>query len=118
MKNAKWLILGLTCVFLCLLLGIFIGRNLTNSYITISTPSDPQSTPSQGSSQADGRIDLNTATLEQLQLLPGVGETIAQRILDHRNEIGRFKAVSELLDVNGIGATKYKELEPYVKVGG
>ena len=115
MKNAKWLLLGMTCIFLCVLLGIFIGRNLTGSYISIDTSA---TIPSQDPDRADGKIDLNTATANQLQLLPGIGEILAQRIMDYRDKHGGFHMISDLLNVDGIGNVKYKEIEPYIKVGG
>jgi len=118
MKNTKWLLLVLTCVFFCVLLGIFIGRNLTGSYISIDTSGSNVSNGPQDPNKPDGKIDLNSATIEQLQLLPGIGETIAKRILAHRDQIGGFTSISDLLDVYGIGDVKYRELEPYVKVGG
>ena len=118
MKKANWLLIGLTCIFLCLMLGIFIGRNLTDNYISINASDSTAPEYPTGNEPSDGKIDLNSATLEQLQLLPGIGETIAKRILAYRDQIGSFTSISDLLDVNGIGSAKYKELEPYVKVGG
>lgn len=62
-------------------------------------------------------IDLNTATIEQLETLPGVGPVLAQRMLDYRDEQGAFGAVDELLDVSGIGEVTFADLEPLVTVG-
>lgn len=61
-------------------------------------------------------VDLNTATLEQLDALPGVGPVLAQRILDYRDEHGRFESVEDLQQVTGIGARKFAELSELVRV--
>ena len=63
-----------------------------------------------------GPLDLNTATAQQLDQLPGVGPATAARILDHRAKIGRFQRVEELLDVPGIGQAKFEALEGLVVV--
>jgi competence protein ComEA len=69
-----------------------------------------------GGRAASGPVDLNTATLEQLDSLPGVGPATAQAILDHRAEHGRFAAVDELLEVRGIGDAKLAAIRSRVKV--
>ncbi|MEA2149568.1 MAG: competence protein ComEA, partial [Solirubrobacteraceae bacterium] len=61
-------------------------------------------------------VNLNTATLEQLDTLDGVGPGIAQRILDYRTQHGGFRRVEELGDVAGIGAKRLATLTPLVTV--
>lgn len=61
-------------------------------------------------------INLNTATTEELMQLEGVGEVIADAIIDYRKENGGFSSVDELLDIKGIGETKYNSIKPYVFV--
>ncbi len=63
-----------------------------------------------------GPVNLNTATAEQLDALPGVGPATAQAILEYRKEHGRFRTVDELLDVRGIGEAKLAALRPKVRV--
>ena len=61
-------------------------------------------------------INLNTATLSDLDSLPGVGPVLAQRILDARTAQGGFKAVSDLRKVDGIGDARYDQLKDLVVV--
>jgi competence protein ComEA len=61
-------------------------------------------------------VDLNTATLEQLDGLPGVGTITAQRILDWRSAHGRFTSVDQLREVSGIGQARLNQLKRRVQV--
>lgn len=61
-------------------------------------------------------VDLNTATPEQLEQLPGVGEVLAQRIVEYRDAHGGFRSVEQLRDVNGIGDRKYAEMRDKARV--
>lgn len=65
---------------------------------------------------AGGPVNLNTATLEDLDGLPGVGPVLAQRILDWRDEHGGFSAVEELQEVPGIGPATFADLRDRVRV--
>jgi competence protein ComEA len=69
-----------------------------------------------GSGAPDGPVDLNTATLDELDTLPGVGPTTAQAIIDERARRGRFRSVEDLLDVRGIGEAKLAALRDLVTV--
>ena len=63
-----------------------------------------------------GPVNLNTATLEQLTALPGIGPVLAQHILDWRAAHGRFESVDQLTSVSGIGTAKFASLRPLVTV--
>jgi len=62
-------------------------------------------------------INLNTATLQQLEQLPGVGPVTAQDILDFRKKSGPFRSVNDLLAVRRITKARLEKLRPYVTVG-
>jgi competence protein ComEA len=64
-----------------------------------------------------GPIDLNTATVEELVALPGVGEAKARAIVEAREQRGGFDSVDELLEVRGIGEKALEQLRPLLTVG-
>lgn len=63
---------------------------------------------------ASEKLDLNSATVEQLVSLNGVGEVLAQRIVDYRQQHKRFKSLDELSQVKGIGDKKLEQLRPFL----
>jgi competence protein ComEA len=69
-----------------------------------------------GSAAPGGLVNLNTATVEQLDTLPGVGPVLAQRIVDYRTQHGGFRSVDDLRQVDGVGDARFKQLKPRVTV--
>jgi competence protein ComEA len=80
-----------------------------------STASEPSST-APASTPAGSPVNVNTATLEELDTLPGVGPAIARRILDYRREHGPFQRPEDLLQVSGIGEKKLAAMLDRVRV--
>lgn len=62
------------------------------------------------------KININSATIEELDTLPGVGEATANKILNYRNENGKFNSIEEIKNVNGIGDKKYEEIKDLISV--
>lgn len=81
-----------------------------------AAPAAPAPGAGGGPAPSSGPVDLNTATLEQLDALPGIGPVLAQRILDWRAAKGRFSSVDELGEVSGIGEATLSDLRPLVRV--
>lgn len=64
----------------------------------------------------EGLININTASAEELQRLPGVGPSTAAKIIAYRNEVGGFKAPQDLMEVSGIGEKKFANMQAFIKV--
>jgi competence protein ComEA len=64
--------------------------------------------------EAPFRVDLNTATWPELSQLPGIGETLARRIVESREKEGPFASADALLRVSGVGPKKFERLKPFL----
>lgn len=76
----------------------------------------PSKIPEGGGSTASKLININTADAKELEELPGIGETIAERIVAKREADGPFKKVEELNDVEGVGPKKFEQMKDSVSV--
>jgi len=84
----------------------------------VAPADDDTPRPRGGGKTVTGKLNLNTATAEQLQLLPGVGPAKAERVVAWRGKHGEFKRVADLRKVKGFGYKSLKKLEPYLDIKG
>lgn len=81
-----------------------------------AAPAEPGPAAGEGTTPTSEPINLNTATQEQLETLPGIGPVLAEAIITERDRKGGFRSVNELRDVRGIGDKRFADLEPLVTV--
>ena len=128
-KQPIAVLLAITGLLAAFTVGMFVGRNAVHDDIQITiksavpkyadkTPESPTEEPIIAEQAIRYPVDINIATLDELITLPGIGETLAQRILDYRHEHGCFSAPEELLNVSGIGAGKLEPILNLITAGG
>ena len=88
-----------------------------SQYITEkSGNNDTEENTTSNSNKEDKKVNINTANQSELDQLPGIGPSIAQKIIEYREENGNFKNIQELQNVKGIGNAKYEEIKDNVTV--
>ena len=125
-----WFALALGALIVCY--NLFYTKDFGASSIVIATEgvhveSSPEREPPEKaegiaavpqSSSFQGKLNLNTATASEIAaVLPGVGETLAARIIEYREDKGGFQALTQLLEIQGIGDATYEAILPYVAIG-
>ena len=109
--KTEWMLLGLTGLFLCVLLGMF-----AHDRRTVPPVETERQVPQEAVLPDLSPLDLNTATAEELATLPGIGPELAGRIVAYREEQGDFGSIEEIMEVSGIGEGKFAALKGRITV--
>ena len=105
------------CVFLCggflLFEGIeaLLAHPVRSAVIRAQAAQVSRALPAGTDESDEGKININSATAEELQRVPGIGPALSQRILDARDEQGGFHFLEEIMDVPGIGEKRFAALK-------
>lgn len=140
MSKAEGIAVLLTVLLLSLALGFYVGRSTVKGAVVIEAaepeqvsslesvlPVEPQTTSEVVSASEESLIaeepeepeyplDINTATVDDLDELPKIGPVLAQRIIDYRTAYGEFQFVEELMNVEGIGEVIFERIKEFVEV--
>jgi len=123
------MIVAVTLAASVFLIGYLVGRDGGGDSVSITTQYiENESESGAGRSETPvretvlpeehgTRVDLNAASEQELEEIPGIGPVLAERIIDFRQKAGRFTAVEELLQIEGIGEKKFAALKEYVFAG-
>lgn len=103
----------------CMLLFYFLIRQSEAVYIKTADTSFSDavlSNTAENNVPVTEKININTASKEELLTLPGIGEVISERIIDYRNEYGKFDSIEEIMEVSGIGKAKFENIKDLITV--
>lgn len=128
MKNKVSVLLAVvTALFVGFTLGLFVGRNTGSGTVTLAVPAQMQTAPTTAATAAAETVpektvsfpvNINTADVDTLTALPGIGQVLAERIVTYRRQNGSFRAVEEIMKVEGIGEKKAEAILDLITVGG
>lgn len=127
-KQSFPILIILTALFASFTLGFFLGKNHAPESVTLSVPVSMQTVPPETSATEPASeipvpavrfpIDISRAGKAEFMALPGIGETLADRILSYRESRGGFSRVEDLMNVEGIGKQRFEEIADLIIIGG
>lgn len=128
MKNKVSVLLAVvTALFVGFTLGLFVGRNTGSGTVTLAVSPQMQTAPTTAATAAAETVpeetvsfpvNINTADVDTLTALPGIGRVLAERIVAYRQQNGPFRAIEEITKVEGIGEKKAEAILDLITVGG
>lgn len=124
-KAITGILIALTSVFLIITGIFFVRRNQPDGDIlrtvaeqTLCMASEETVPPSTVAAPKDTRININTATAQELTALPGIGPVLAERIVAYRDTHGPYTQLTDLMKVDGIGTKRMEQLLDLITLGG
>lgn len=105
----------LTAMFAGVIIGLLISGFVAGNTVQLS---NYDRTIQLTAETTSGKININSASAEDLAILPGIGSELAGRIIAYREAEGQFLSVDELINVEGIGKNKLEDIKQYITVGG
>ena len=105
-------------IFSVVLASALLINHLGSHSIYLSNPDSSIANENSDSPIISGKVNINSASVEELAMLPGIGDALAQRIIDYREKHGAFQSKKDLLNVKGIGDAKLNSIFDYITIGG
>jgi len=102
----------ITRILMAAILGIAVSAAVASAQNKATAPKAAATV----TATATAPVNLNTATVEQLATIPGVGPKMAERIIDYRQKNGGFKKVEDLMNVSGVGEKSFLKMKPLITV--
>ena len=102
----------MTRILIAAIFGIAVSAAAASAQNKATTPK----AAATATATATAPVNLNTATAEQLATIPGVGQKMAERIIDYRQKNGGFKKVEDLMNVSGVGEKSFLKMKPLITV--
>lgn len=129
MKKPKvHILVAIAFLFAAFTGGLYLGRNFSAAPVSVSIPASMQTLPPETTEVTEAPteetmgirypLNINLATKEEFMTLPGIGEVLAQRICDYREEHGPFSHVEEMMHVAGIGKKRMEDMLELITIGG
>lgn len=91
-------------------------KSENEEYISIAAETDSEKSNSTTQTTVKNLVNINTATQTELETLPGIGPSIATKIINYRKEKGKFSKIEDIKNVSGIGDAKYENIKNLIKV--
>ena len=112
-RGEKWIVV-LTLIFSLVMVGIYFHSTRIDDGDEYTIRAGSLAERAEPMDAVQWQVNINTATAEELTRLPGVGEVLAERIVEYREQYGPFREAEELMKVNGIGESKFADMKEQV----